>query len=62
MSSCGRLGLLGSIFYVFFDNMEYCFLNGFLMVLLIQHCASEGKEAQRERFDRDCEPIFWVFV
>lgn len=32
-------------FYVFSDSMEYCFLKGFLVVLLIQHCTSEGRVA-----------------
>lgn len=33
------------LLYVFSDNMEYCVLKGFLVVLLIQHCTSEGKVA-----------------
>lgn len=34
-----------SIFYGFAGNMDYRFLNGFLVVLLIQHCTSEGRVA-----------------
>lgn len=43
VSSCGRSWSTWSVFYISFDNMEYRVLNGYLMVLLIQHCISKGR-------------------